>query len=89
MGRNIQEQLGDKFEFFAPGHKELDLLNERAVEKYLSGHTFDVVVHSATTVAAERQTFSRRLPYNLRIFLNFLRCEKFYGRMVFLIRRRV
>ena len=34
IGRNIIEQLVNKYHFIAPPHKQLDLTNSKAVEKF-------------------------------------------------------
>ncbi len=85
VGRNTLEQLGSQFEFFAPSHKELDLLDENAVEKYLKSHPVDVVLHAANWGGSRKETnFTGVVPYNLRAFFNITRCQKYFRRMIFL-----
>lgn len=53
IGRNLKEQLGDKYKIYAPSHQELELLDERKVSDYLKKHHFDVVIHCAWCAADE------------------------------------
>lgn len=51
VGRNLLEHAGaDKFEFYAPGSRELDLLDKRAVSEYINQIKPDLVVHAAGRV---------------------------------------
>lgn len=48
IGKNILEGLGYKYQFFAPTHKQLDLLNFDIVKKYFNKYgPFDTVLHTA------------------------------------------
>lgn len=49
-GRNILERLREEHEVLAPSHKELDLLNETAVSRYIRERKPDVVIHCAGIV---------------------------------------
>jgi len=74
IGRNLAEQLASRYEVWAPSSAELDLLNEPTVREYLDEHSFDVVVHAATTrsnrrVAAPPDMLDR----NCRMFFNLVR----------------
>jgi UDP-glucose 4-epimerase len=87
IGRNLAEQFASRYEVWAPSSAELDLLNERAVREYLDEHSFDVVVHAATTrsnrrVAAPPDLFDR----NCRMFFNLVRNlaprQERFGKMI-------
>lgn len=87
IGRNLAEQLASRYEVLAPSSAELDLLNEQAVREYLSTHSFDVVVHAATTrsnrrVAAPPDMLDR----NCRMFFNLVRNlvpnQERFGKMI-------
>jgi GDP-L-fucose synthase len=77
------EQLAGTYELLAPSSAELDLLNERAVREYLSAHSFDVIVHAATTrsnrgLGAPADMLDR----NCRMFFNLVRNEGRFGKMI-------
>jgi UDP-glucose 4-epimerase len=83
IGRNLVEQLAGTYELLAPSSVELDLLNERAVREYLSAHSFDVIVHAATTrsnrgLGAPADMLDR----NCRMFFNLVRNEGRFGKMI-------
>src|ERR1039458_3410663 len=83
IGRNLVEQLAGTYELLAPSSAELDLLNERAVREYLSAHSFDVIVHAATTrsnraLAAPADMLDR----NCRMFFNLARNDGRFGKMI-------
>ena len=74
IGRNLAEQLASAYEVLAPSSAELDLLNEQAVSEYLSAHSFDVVVHAATTRSNRRLAAPPdMLDRNCRMFFNLAR----------------
>ena len=47
VGKNILEQLTDKYDVFAPTHSEMDLTDFESVEEYIKSHDFDAVIHAA------------------------------------------
>lgn len=47
VGRNIKEQLGNKYHILAPSSSLLDIRNRDAVKKYVLTHKPDVIIHSA------------------------------------------
>lgn len=73
IGRNIFEQLGEKYTILIPSHQELELTDAEAVREYLGSHPVDVVVHTANVGGnfAEKG-FPNPAAYNLRIFLILL-----------------
>lgn len=48
IGRNIIENLNQRYEILAPSHRELDLVDESSVRRYFREQQFDIVIHSAT-----------------------------------------
>ena len=85
IGRNLSEQLPAKYRLFAPNSKELNLLDEATVLKYLKQNQFDVVIHSATWNATRTSTkdTSLVLENNLRMFFNLARGAGFYKKMIY------
>jgi GDP-L-fucose synthase len=83
IGKNLAEQFASIYEVLAPSSAELDLLKERDVREYLTAHSFDVIVHTATTRS------NRRLPAppdlldrNCRMFFNLARNAGRFGKMI-------
>ena len=85
IGRNIKESLGQFYNIISPNSRDLDLLNEAAVHKFLRKNKFDVVIHCAThnaTVVSDKN-LSKVLQSNRRMFFNIARCDKFFGKMFY------
>jgi UDP-glucose 4-epimerase len=85
LGRNLVEGLGKDIEILAPSSKELDLTDQSAVEKYVRGNDFDVVMHTATWNATANSTKDVQLVLekNLAMFFNLARLKDHYGKMIY------
>ncbi len=85
IGKNVFEQLKDKYEIYAPSSSELDLLADDKVSEYLKINHFDVVVHAAAWNAARNSKKDPRkvLDNNLRTFFNITRNGNYYGKMIY------
>ena len=84
IGRNLTEDLGDRWDILAPTHAELELLDDHRVARYLSSHEVDVVVHCAVRPGHRNASDpSGQLERNLRMFANLARCRGRYRRLVF------
>ena len=85
IGKNILEQMRDRYTFLAPGHRELDLLDENHVEAFFRSHEVDVVVHSAVKPGHRNAKNPVNLFYeDSRMFFNLARCSRFYRKMIVL-----
>lgn len=85
IGRNIVEQLGQKHTIFAPGHKDLDLLDAEAVKTFMSLLHIDAVVHAANVGGNKRDShIQNTAEKNIRMFFNIARCLKPEQKMIFL-----
>ena len=51
VGRNLRESLADRYEIFAPAHRELDAADYEALAAYCDRHGISSVVHGAVHVA--------------------------------------
>lgn len=47
IGRNLYEGLKDTYKIFIPSHKELELMDEKAVRKYIIKNKIKAVIHTA------------------------------------------
>ena len=84
IGRNLKEQLWDKYEIHIPSHEELELLDEKKVNDYLKKHHFDVIIHSAwISERKPKKNIGKILEYNLRMFTNLIRSDGEYGKMIY------
>ncbi|MDD5593439.1 MAG: NAD(P)-dependent oxidoreductase [Candidatus Margulisbacteria bacterium] len=85
IGRNIIEQLNSSYELLAPGHAELELLDEAAVKNYLGKNKPDVVVHCAVRPGHRNaRDASHQLDHNCRLFFNLARNSDLFGRLIYL-----
>ncbi|MEK9169440.1 MAG: sugar nucleotide-binding protein, partial [Patescibacteria group bacterium] len=48
IGKNLTEQLQLSYDISSPTSKQLNLLDENQVKKYLLKNKFDIVLHCAT-----------------------------------------
>lgn len=84
IGRNLNEQLREKYELYVPSHQELELLDESKVNDYLKQHHFDIVIHCAWNAERDPKIDRNKiLEYNLRMFFNLAHCHKEYGKMIY------
>ena len=77
IGRNIYEQLKDKYTFLTPTRNELDFTNIKAVKKYFQSHSIDTVIYA---INCGDDNFSD----NVRCFDNVVACKKYFRKMIFL-----
>lgn len=86
IGRNVQESfLAQKYRVLAPGHQELDLCDENALDAYLSAHKPDFVIHAACKPAHRNAKDPRDIFYaNSRMFFNLRRQADSFEKFLFL-----
>lgn len=87
IGRNIIEYFSDseEYEIVAPTSKELNIIDEVVVSKYLEENYFDIVLNFAVygDDIDKSKDGSKMLEYNLRMFLNFEKNSHLYGKMYY------
>ncbi len=85
IGQNFKEHLFSKYTIYSPIHRDLELTDEKKVEGFFKKNKIDVVIHCAN-VGGTRNTIQLDdiVSINLRIFLNLLRCKRYYKKMIFL-----
>jgi GDP-L-fucose synthase len=83
IGRNIIEQLGDKYEFIAPRSLDLDLTDSDKVLAALKSCGPDLVIHAANIGGKRSDPNAENVTYlNLKMFHNIVRAKKYFGRMI-------
>lgn len=87
VGRNVREYLEKNpiYKVYAPDSKKLDCIDELAVREYLEENRFDYVLHFAVYGDGidKSKDGTKMLEYNLRMFLNFQKCSRLYGKMYY------
>ena len=79
VASHLKEYLAKHYHdaLFTPSHKELDLSDEKAVDKYIVENEIDVIVHTANRGGGRDTTDMKNVAeYNLRIFFNLAKHEK-------------
>lgn len=84
LGKNLKEFLSGKFNLLLPGHRELDLLEEKTVEDYLRTHAPNAVVHCAAVGISRKNNSDAAAFASLKMFENIARCNKLYSKMIFI-----
>ena len=87
IGKNIIEYFSDsiEYEIIAPTSKELNIIDEEAVTKYLTENYFDIVLNFAVygDGVDKSKDGTKMLEYNLRMFLNFEKNSHLFGKMYY------
>lgn len=85
IGRNILEAFSERYTIFAPGSRELDLTDERAVSGFFAANRIDAVIHCAVRPGHRNaKDPSSQLYTNTRMFFNIVRHADKFGKMIFL-----
>ena len=83
IGRNLVEDLGERYRITAPTSSELNLLDADCVREFLRAGNFDAVVHTATTRSNRRMGApDDMLDRNCRMYFNLARNRQFFGKML-------
>ena len=83
LGRNLKEYFKDRYTLFTPSHKELNLLDEAAVDRFFKTHRIDIVIHAAVVGGSRREEAEESaLGQNLRMFFNLLRNKNRFKKMI-------
>lgn len=87
VGRNVKEYLEKQggYQILTPSSTELNCIDEAAVRDCLERNHFDFVFHFASygNESDKNKDAAKILEYNLRMFLNFQKCSKLYGKMYY------
>lgn len=85
IGKNIKEKYASNYDLFCPSREDLNLLDQKNVERYLKENSFDVIIHTANTNNTKNinVTSYDSLDGNLRMFYNLERCRDYFGKMYY------
>ena len=88
IGRNLSERSLKNASITAISHSDLDLLDDKAVESFLTTHSdIATVVHCAAVGGSRLTNYdagrAEVVEQNLRMFLNVIRCVKSHQRLIF------
>ena len=85
IGTNVREHLNQNYSVFVPGHRELDLVDSTAVERYFKTHRIDVVINCAVVGGSRAEEHvGGSVATNLRMFFNLVRSRKYFKKMIHL-----
>ncbi len=85
VGRSLYEYFSQKpeIQLEAVGHKELDLLNEKQVDAFFDGKSFDIVINAAVWNPADGDIQrDKETEADLRMFLNLVKHADKFGKMI-------
>lgn len=85
IGKNILEKLSERYDFFAPTHDQVDLLNFNSVKKYyLTKGPFDAVLHCAIVGGNRKTGDGKEFAFDsLRMFENLSYFKEKFGRFFY------
>lgn len=79
IGKNLKEQLCDKYDINSPSHEILDVTNEEAVKSILTRENYDVVINALDIRNGDSYYFEQRL----RMYANLEKYHDYYGKMIY------
>lgn len=87
VGRNLYEyfQQHGKFSVDGTTSRDLNILDEKAVYKWLNEREYDIIIHAAVynpRVGSGKEP-DKELEYDLRMFYNFAKYHDLYGRLIY------
>ena len=82
IGRNLKENLCHRYSVYSPSHRELDLLDYDALQKFIQKKSVNVIIHAAVHVpqfnGAEKEYFNDML-----MFLNLDKISPFVDKIIY------
>ena len=85
IGKNTLELLSKKYDFFAPTHRELDLLDSKIVREFFDHHDIDVVIHCANIGGNRSRSYVQdAVEKNLKMFFNLVNNKMKFKKLIHL-----
>lgn len=84
IGKNIKEQLSNKYTIVCPTHTTLNILNREDVNRFFKKNGyFNVVIHAANFGGTRKIKDNPKITENnLKMFLNIIENKKNYGKLI-------
>lgn len=83
VGKNLLEQLQNKYKLLTPRRKELDLMDSNKVDDFFRKNKIDVVINCAAVGGSRKEEHvDSALSDNLRIFFNLLKNKDKFKKMI-------
>jgi len=85
IGKHLKEYLSENSDYnlFTPSSKELDLVNESEVNNFIVSNKIDIIIHLANRGGDKKTKEMQNITeYNLRIFFNIVKHEKFVKKII-------
>ncbi|MCM1295530.1 MAG: NAD-dependent epimerase/dehydratase family protein [Muribaculaceae bacterium] len=84
IGKNLKEQLCDKYILYAPSHNELDLSDKTKLKAFFKDHKVDAVIHTANCNNTKQHTDEYEvIKCNLQMFYNLADMSEHYGKLIY------
>lgn len=84
IGKNLKEQLSDKYTLYAPSHNELDISDKNQLDKFFCNHKVDVVIHTANCNNTKRHAEEYEvIKCNLKMFYNLADMQDNYEKLIY------
>jgi GDP-L-fucose synthase len=91
VGKNLVEYLqlshSDKYRIFFPYHKELELMDTDAVERFMIGNKIEIIIHCASVGGSRKTGYDTGktdiVSTNLRMFFNLVQSMDNVQRLMF------
>ena len=86
IGKNVLRLLSDKYEICAPSRAELNVIDQKSVDKYLEDKKFDVVLHCAILTPGRNPNDKEEdiLDYTMRGLLNLKKHEDEFEKIIYI-----
>lgn len=85
IGKNLVEKFSNKYHLLIPGRKDLDLLDEKTVDRFFKKNKIDIVINCAVIGGSRKEEHvDSSLSGNLRIFFNLLKNKDKFKKMIHL-----
>jgi UDP-glucose 4-epimerase len=85
IGRNIKEQLAEKYVFYTPSHTELDFTNNEKVTNFFSSNKIDIVIHCSNIGGKKSNLYlPDSVEKNLKMFFNIVHNREHFKKMIYL-----
>lgn len=85
IGKNLVENLKERYHLLTPSHKELNLLNEKQVSAFFNKNKINIVINCAVIGGSRKEEqIDSSLSDNLRIFFNLLNNKSKFNKLIHL-----